>query len=165
MKKRIIGDSSSLILLQKAKLLETVCRLYTVIVSASVFSELTSHSKEGGRELKRSLTDVRTPSSHRLEGMNMGAGERETLTLYLEGQGDFVLVDDKKAAAYSKKHSIPFINCLLVPRILWCSDHLNEAQCDTLMQKLYSQGYYSAEILARARSMTLSSLRPFMPSE
>jgi predicted nucleic acid-binding protein len=162
--KVVAADSSSIILLQKTALLDHFWGAYRVVIAASVYGEVTSHRKTGVAELAALLrTSVREPCFDGVEG-NMGDGERDTLSLYREGYGDFILVDDKKAAQYCRKKGIPFVNGLLVPRLLLGGKLISRDACRLYTARLAQQGYYSETIIRRASALRNDDLEVFFPA-
>lgn len=162
--KVVIADSSSIILLQKTALLDIFWGAYSVVIAASVYGELTFSRKKGVAELVELLrTSVREPCFDGEEG-NMGNGERDTLCLYREGYGDFILVDDKKAAKYCRAKGIPFVNGLLVPRLLFGGKFINGDDYRLYTARLAQQGYYSEKIIRRAAALRNDELEGFFPA-
>lgn len=162
--KNVVVDSSSIILLQKTGLLHIFSCNYSIIVAESVYRELTLAEKKGAAELAILLAN-RTVQPLRRDRVypNMDLGEHDTIELHREGHGDFVLTDDKKAAIYCSTFSIPFINSLLVPRILFTVGLLGEIEYFQKLEKLISVGYYSEKIVGRAKSIDDERLREFYP--
>lgn len=163
--KSVVVDSSSIILLQKAALLPRFLNNYSVTITASVFTELTLVQKEGAVELLKLLTGcIKKFSEHNSLDLNMGRGERDTIVLQQQGYGDFILIDDKRAANYCRSKKIPFINSLLVPRIFFFVGILDEAECQEKVRELAELGYYSKEIIELAKSFSRDRLCRFFPS-
>lgn len=163
-KRSIAADSSSLILLQKTGLLNYLLVYSRLIIAGAVFTELTDFEKAGADDLRMLLTDcvVKGMQIHETKGGAMGDGERETIGLFEGGWADYVMVDDKKAANNCKKHKIPFINSLLLPKLLYFRGILNEIQCTAKMKELFQCGYYSAAIWERARGFSRKDLNTFL---
>lgn len=178
--KRVLTDASSAILLFKAGLAETATALYQMILSDAVYGELTGHRLPGA-EFFRGAVDgglihrrtvggeaVGGPGEVReiadsLSERSMGAGERETILLYLEGAGDFVLIDDRRGAAFCRDNGVPYINALLVPRILFIAGHLHKAAMVAATDRVLSLGRYSDAIAAYARNLSNERLAVFAP--
>ncbi len=161
--RKVIADSSSIILLQKVRLLEDFLVNYRVIISCHVYEELTGGGKQGSGELIDLLIGDRVQSlgGTYLEGM--GQGENSVIALYSMGAGDFVLLDDKKAANYCKAQAIPFVNALLVSRILHLAGSITEDRYRATAQLLIQEGYYSDMIIKKAAAIRDIELQQFMP--
>lgn len=161
--RRVVADSSSLILLQKSQIFHTFLKSYSVIIARSVYDELNVPQKKGAGELVGLLRDVvKNPlANHRLAGM--GAGESCSIHLYNEGYGDFMLLDDRKAANYCKARDIPFVNSLLLPRILYGAAIIDERRYRLVTNNLIEDGYYSERIIAMAGDISAERLRDFFP--
>ena len=162
--KNVVVDSSSIILLQKTDLLETLLSNYSIIIADSVYRELTLAEKKGTADLVRLLAGRSVkPLRNQVISSSMDLGERDTIELYREGYGDFVLIDDKKAAKYCKTLSIPFINSLLVPRIFLAVGLLSADEYLQKFEELVNVGYYSEYIVVRAKDISDKRLREFCP--
>jgi predicted nucleic acid-binding protein len=162
--KNVVVDSSSIILLQKTDLLQTLLSNYSVIIAESVHRELTHVKKKGAPELAHLLADRAVqPLRHDRVYPRMDLGERDTIELHREGHGDFILIDDKKAAKYCKTFSIPFINSLLVPRIFSAVGLLSVDEYLQKFEELMSVGYYSEYIVVQAKNIGDERLKEFFP--
>jgi len=161
-KRCIAADSSSLILLQKTGMLNSLLVYSSLIIAGAVFAELTENEKSGADDFRKLLSDCVVRTIQTLEEGTMGAGERETIELYEGGWADYVLVDDKKAAIYCKKNKIPFINSLLLPKLLYFNGILTEIECTVKMSELFHCGYYSGRIWERARGFLRKDLNTFL---
>lgn len=161
----IIADSSSIILLQKSALLENVMRGYRMAVALQVYHELVGGGKKGSEELRRLLckhieVPVKEPFIH-----GMGLGECAVITLFYEGIGDFVVIDDKKGAQYCRQHAIPFVNSLLLCRVMYLAGSVKEETYRKTTKALMERGYYSDRIVATAASMSEEELQRFFPTQ
>ncbi len=162
--KSIAVDSSSIILLQKVRLLQSVLDNYSIVIAESVYRELTLVNKSGVAELVQLLSS----KVMQLRGSNsqyprMDIGERDTIEVYRQRYSDFILLDDKKAAIYCRKNRLPFVNSLLVPRIFYAAGILGVEECWLKFRGLVKAGYYSDKIVARAKDMSEASLLVFSP--
>ncbi|WP_136808775.1 hypothetical protein [Desulfosediminicola flagellatus] len=172
-KNDVLPDSSSLILLQSAGILELVCHYYTLLLVPSVFEEITEAEKPGAnffvylqkKNLLHLLTgsDISNTPMQRAELGKMGKGESELLANFLSGAGSFVVVDDLRAAKFCVRHEIPFINALLIPRILMFADVLSGESADEYFSLIQQRGRYSVSILKRAESFQHEDLERFFP--
>ena len=172
-KKVVLLDSSSAILLEKSNLLSHLIRLYQVILAEAVYRELTENSYQSAGLFQSICSDSRikviklndiSKSAPRtdpeLQALNLG--ERETIHLYLGGTGDFILLDDGKAARYCHKNSLPFINALLVPKILKMCGTISVSSCNEKISEIIGIGRYSGGIIRLAEKMTRDDLEMFL---
>ncbi len=127
--KPILVDSSSAILLFKSGWLDAAIDHYLLQTGRAAFRELTVRGYPGADRFRdlfaQGIIHV-LPAGARVAGDSalnaMGAGESECIRHYLTGAGAFILLDDGKAAAYCRARRIPYINALLLPRILALTD-------------------------------------------
>ena len=161
----VAADSSSIILLQKSILFETLLACYDVAVAEEVYTELTCLPKKGAARLKQLLNNRIIASKNSPNIDNMGRGEKATIGLFNGGVCDFVLLDDRRAAHYCRDHQVPFVNSLLVPRILQNCGLISEKEAQVSSTSLLQNGYYSAAVISRAKALTDADLRKFYPTE
>jgi len=173
MKKTLI-DASSAILLFKTDLCELLFEVYHVVMTISVFNELTQEGYPGAIEFQRWLAENRFLNIPLLEEgtqqkvprsqvSGLDKGELDTIRLYEKGYGDFVITDDGRAAGYCKRHEIPFINALLFSKVLHFSKRLPENLCNQKMKCLFAVGRYSPAIKDWAMNCPKESLDFFLP--
>ncbi|MBN1533660.1 MAG: hypothetical protein JXA20_13405 [Spirochaetes bacterium] len=171
-KKIALIDSSSAILLHKAGIFDDLASGYRLIMAESVFRELTVEEHSGAEEFKeRSKTGViliravedddgihppPTPPAG-----SMGAGERDTIILYYKYPHSFVIIDDKKGARFCRENGIPYVNALLMSRILFISGLLSQERFDPSFESLQRIGRYSAAVLHYAEQCDSDELRFF----
>lgn len=93
----------------------------------------------------------------------MDAGERDTLCLFLDRKQGFILTDDGRAAAWCRDHDLPFINALLVPKILGFAGWIPLEDGMDRMELLCRMGRYSQKIKDLAFSFTQQDLALFIP--
>lgn len=166
-------DSSSAIILYKAHLHLIVCTMYNVVLSTSVYTEITENSYPGAQAYQQLLADkkisIQTPliSAIRKPGLSslhkLDEGERDVLALYYAGQGDFVVTDDGAAARYCRREQIHFINALLIPAIIRYSDQQNDVYCNTAFNTVLHIGRYSGWVSNFAENCTREELSFFLP--
>lgn len=171
--KKVLVDSSSLILLHKSGLLKDLYPHYQLLAAASVIAEVTQAGKPGAEtaarmaatgEMKVLETMGSAPSAADTEQLlPLGCGERQTILAYLHAKGDFILVDDLKAIQFCVERKLPFINALLVPRILLLSGNIDRTRCEMTSQTILALGRYSPEIVQKAALLHTGELRIFFP--
>lgn len=166
--KTILSDASSAILLSKCGLFQELTETYQVIMAQAVYEEVTREgylSAEEFREYRiRDRITVR-PLNEGTEAAPFlrGRGERDTICQYLSGTGEFILIDDKKGAGYCRDKGIPYINALLLPRILFMARKISryESRCKTAA--IIRIGRYSEKIIAYAMNCPRQNLEFFLP--
>ncbi|GBC63982.1 hypothetical protein DENIS_4982 [Desulfonema ishimotonii] len=170
--KTAVTDTSSAILLFKAGLFETLCECYNVVIAEAVYEEMIVAGHPGAayfREACRHLRKAPEPSAaQRIRQRDtalgrLDRGERDTVILYRGGGGDFVIIDDYKGAVYCRNHSIPYINALLFPRLLYITERLSYAEYFVSTETLIRHGRYARKIIRYAMTCDLNALCFFLP--
>jgi hypothetical protein len=169
--KRTIVDASSAILLAKTGLFRRLTEIYQVVMADAVYGEITRKGYPGaggfaavrrqGQIMVLSPAGASFPAA---EDALSGSGERETIRLYGSGEGDFVIIDDRKGAGFCRRAGIPYINALLFPRILRLVGELSESEYRERTGQLLKIGRYSAKIVEVAAGASRQRLGRFMPS-
>ncbi len=155
----IVADSSSLILLAKCTLLETLSGLFPILVPQGVMNEVI------GPKLLKKYPDARIiyqlvsqgkiqvaivePVSLDLE-IAIHKGELETIVLAKKSTGSIIATDDGKAIKACRFLDIPFI---ITPKIvleLFRLDKIVYEKAKESLEKLRIIGRYSPEIIAEA---------------
>lgn len=164
---KILADASSLILLAKTGLLGMLSENSRLIITKEVEEEIDFDSQDSilikEMILKGCITiqqgihawvnnGSKGQSKGNAEGReknmpdlpsHLHKGERSIILLYQEAGADYLLLDDKSAAAYCKRASIPFINALLVPLLLRQYNVIDEKLMDEKIGQLSGIGRYS----------------------
>lgn len=89
-------------------------------------------------------------------------GEQETILGFLSDGLDFVIIDDGKGAGYCRKHTIPYINALLCPKLLYFSQKIDEESCGRKFDHLIQIGRYTPAIIEFARNCEKADLAFFI---
>jgi len=157
--KRIVADSTTLILLAKCGLLEVVSILYEIIVPSMVIKEAAAE------ELSRNYSDaaiirdlvskdrlkVKHPDSSKLRiPLKLHQGEEDALRLALESAETLLATDDGKAIKAARFLKIPFI---ITPKIvvdLFMRDKISFMKARQSIEKLGKIGRYSPDIIAES---------------
>jgi predicted nucleic acid-binding protein len=170
-RKRTLIDASSAILLAKTGLFRRLTEVYRVIMAQAVYDEITRRGYPGASDFAaaRRAEEIRVLSPAgaafpAAENALSGPGERETIRLYARGEGDFVIIDDRKGAGFCRSAGIPYINALLFPRILRLVGDLSEAEYRRRTGQLLEKGRYSARIVNVAAEASPERLGRFLPS-
>jgi len=171
--KTCIIDSSSAILLYKGGIFGELLDHYKTLCPPAVITELTRNPTYPGAEYflaccnhknflieypERSGTQYIEKLPH-----GLGAGEAECIALYYKKSGDFIILDDKRGAQWCKNQNIPFINALLVPKILFLCGCLSEENYNTIFSLFLKEGRYSEKVSQYASDLQLVDLSPFLP--
>jgi len=173
--KNALIDASSAILLFKSDLFERLLTSYHVIMAESVYNEVTRAGYPGAAVFKagcadrryrvvRPQNDPKAAQAQRNSRVTLGRGETETIRLYLEGRGQFVIIDDGKGAGICKKQKIPYINALLFPRILYLCRSISEGDHRAKIEEIARLGRYSRRVYDYAASCPRHKLSRFLPA-
>lgn len=171
--KTILLDASSAILLAKAGFHEALAIAYHIILSESVFDEITRTGLAGSVEYRQLLQKKQlkvlplpTPQPQYVADVSLqklDKGERDTIYLFHGGYGDFVVTDDGAAARFCLGNSIPFVNSLLILRLLNYSTQIKDDSYEAGFQSLLTLGRYSQKVQEYASSCPNSELLFFLP--
>ena len=155
----ITADSSSLILLAKASVLETITDVDDLIISKCVYNETVVEGK------KKSITDSliieklmiddkikvgEAPIDERTklkESFGITCGENETVVIAIKEQCRFVITDDKKCMVVCKMLSIPFMIALDVVIDLCVNKKISHNKAIHAFKKIRDCGWLSKEII------------------
>ncbi len=170
---RAIIDASSAILLYKAGVIDYWCHMVQLLMTRSVFAEVTVPRHRGadglGQLARRQpglilLDDPHHPdcSCAAADIDRLHRGERDTLFHYLNGVARFVVIDDGKAVRVCRRYGIPHVNALLVPKLLYYSKQLSMDQREHFFARLRSLGHYSERVVDWAADCDAKQLAFFL---
>ena len=171
MKKAILVDTSSAILLYKSDWMIPLMKGYRVGTGPAAFREMTVSGYPGasafaGWQKQHQLT-IHPPSAHdatREQALSrLGPGERECINLYRSGIGTFIVIDDGPGAGYCRKNTIPYVNALLVPRLLSPGASIDQADVTNATREIYARGRYAPWVLEYALTCPVEDLLFFLP--
>jgi len=157
----IICDASSLILLAKIGLLETLAKRNKTIISTKVYEE-TVKGKERGRKdafiIEKLVYDkeieVRTANKKMKENLlklfNLKGGENETVALALKEKHN-ILTDDKKCMNVAKVLKIDFISSLDIVVVLQKKGVIDIEKALKSLNELENYGWYKKDIIGDYR--------------
>jgi len=169
--KTILLDASSAILMAKAGFHETMADSYSILMADSVFDEITRKKLPGSDEYRKLLQEIRlqvfpvTISPRPMADtalQQLDKGERETILLFKDGYGDFVVTDDGAAARFCRNNEIPFVNSLLLLRLLSLSGRIDLSSFEAGFQSLLALGRYSEIVKEYAQNCPDSELYFFI---
>ncbi len=155
--KVVVSDTSSLILLSKAGVLEKACGRYEIYIPPSVEAEASSsklrakyanavqiHELIRSKALKVRKLTVRK----RKMPITLGTGEADAIRLFLEIQAQSLLTDDGKAIKVCRMLGIPFIISPNIVFSLYKNEELTYSEALQSVEKLRLFGRYSPDIIA-----------------
>lgn len=170
-------DASSAILLYKAGLFVPCTQYYAMVMETQVYKEVGVPGHPGSKfflsMIQKNIVAVcRADTDHQANInllKNLDTGERHTLMLYFQKlcpeKPSFIIIDDAKGAKCCMKCKVPFINALLVPKILWWAGRLNQNNYLEKTAFIIEQGRYSKTIIEKATALSSSDLAMFIPDE
>jgi hypothetical protein len=173
--KHCLVDSSSAILFHKSGLFLMLTEAYRVVLTASVYRELTVAGYPGAGDFVEygtaDLVRILNPPANRWargktddDILALDAGERDTILCYRETPGlSFIVLDDGRAARYCRQRKIPYINAILFTRIAYLAGMLTVKDYRGKYEKLSAIGRYSEEIMAYARHSSRKDIAHFLP--
>ena len=172
--KRGVIDASSAILLFKAGLFEDLIGAYQIVLARSVYQEISRSGYPGARSFRRYCVNhqvevssvnrpKKMPPDHAAALSALGKGEKDTIMLFLNGDADFIIIDDGRGAGFCRDHLIPYINSLLVARILLLSGNISKAVFEKKIEMLTRAGRYSQKIIDYALTCPSQEMTLFMP--
>ncbi len=169
--KSILIDTSSAILLYKSGWLDVTLAHYHLRTGSAAYRELVVPGYPGADSFQQLTAqgrlDVLPVSADPLADPNLaglGAGERECIQHFLAGAGRFILMDDGRGAAYCRDHGIPYVNALLMPRILvHAAPEIGRLNAPQAMAQIFRLGRYAPWIWDFARHCRDEVLAPFQP--
>ena len=157
--KRIVADSTALILLAKCSFLEDVCKLFEIVIPPSVAKETASD------ELIRNYPDaalirglmsrglIKTEQPGVIDfhfSMSLHRGEKDALRLALKSNEAILATDDGKAIKAARFLNIPFIISPKIVVNLFRLQKMSLKKARQSIEKLGKIGRYSPEIIAES---------------
>jgi predicted nucleic acid-binding protein len=155
--KVVVSDTSSLILLSKASVLEAASSRYEVYIPPSVEREASSPELRGkypdASKIHALIRDgslkVRKLSHRRRHiPIQLGVGEADAIRLFLQLKAHVLLSDDGKAIKACRMLNIPFTISPNIVMDLYMKDVLTRDQAILALEKLRLFGRYSPDIIA-----------------
>ena len=173
-KDAVLVDASSAILLFKADLFGVLADSFRVVLADSVYNEMIQCGYPGEsyfRSCSENRRFIIIEPFGRIgretqvfldKNSGLDPGERDTLALFAANLARFIIIDDAQAAKFCLKNAIPFINALLVPKVLKLSNYIDEKTCQDYVTRLQELGRYSAAVINFALHCHDSSLSFFI---
>jgi hypothetical protein len=171
MKKTILIDTSSAILLFKSDWMAPLMEHYRVGTGPTAFREMTVPDHPGAGEFARWQEEHRlllhapkgSPLATATALNRLDPGERECISLYYGGAGTFIIIDDGPGAAFCRRSAIPYVNALLIPRLLNPHAAIADAPLAAAIQTIYASGRYAPWVLEYALTCPAEDLTFFLP--
>ena len=157
--RRVVLDSSAIILLSKCGLLETVCASFELVAPPSVVQETASKDLAGKypdaafvRDLvNRGLLRIEKPADAQARiPLALHRGEKDALLVALSLPDSVLATDDGKAIRAARLLKIPFV---ITPKMVVALFRMGKISRDTArgaIQRLGVVGRYSPDIIAEA---------------
>ena len=172
--KHIVIDASSAILLFKVGLFDILMGAYQAVLAESVYQEVSRPGYSGAKSFGRyyinrrfDVCSVNRSKKIPLDQITalsvLGKGEKDTIMLFLSGKGDYIIIDDGRGAGFCRDHRIPYINSLLVAKILLLSRNIGEVVYQNKIEMLIRIGRYSQKIVDYALTCPTKEMALFMP--
>jgi len=118
----IVSDTSPIIALASCDKLDLLDRLFDqVCIPKAVFDELTVPNKLKVNEITEWAKSKITPAQNTVAitalSLNLDPGESEAISLYLETNADYLLIDEKRGRTIAARNGIRIIGTMGV--LLW----------------------------------------------
>lgn len=165
--KKVIIDSSSAILIYRCGMFPTLLRYCYGIIPEPVFHEVTVYGHLGSDFFsdlhnKGMISVYETAAESDVFPVSLHAGEQGVISLYYEGRGDFVLIDDRKGSAFCRDNCIPYLNAFLTIKIMFMKNLITGDEYGNARQWLVENGRYSESIILWADNADEQKLSFFL---
>jgi hypothetical protein len=153
----LVADTSSLIYLAKASIIQPFLESFEVAVPPSVHRELIREGYPHSEEIRR-MAQKGFLSTHpvrrdpRLNPILLRGGERDVIFLFYQLGSDGILIDDGAGVRFCRKQGIPFVSALLVPSLLLMRNVIDAKEAATSVDKIERIGRYSQKVILFART-------------
>jgi predicted nucleic acid-binding protein len=156
----IVSDSSTLILLAKASVLEALACSREIAISRLVYEESALRGKELGRQdalliarlvEEGKITVLEAPVARKemlSKAFGICGGENETVALALEHGSDLVLTDDRKNMTVCRVLGIKYLIALDAVIGLHSEGSIDGKKLDDAFRKVVESGWLKDEIIA-----------------
>lgn len=164
----ICADTSSLLFLAKAGILNAVVKHYDVFIPSVVLEELALEKWEQYPETIeiRNLFEksiLHLAPSHRTdmslfsetELNRLDKGERAVLESWKNLGACFILTDDKQLVMVCRKHSIPFTSAVIIPAMLYKYNVLTSGEMSRAVDAILQMGYFSRRIKSAVQNLLI----------
>jgi predicted nucleic acid-binding protein len=136
-----VADTSSLILLNKAKLINTFSFAFNIIITQSVKNELT-------------VKNNNFPLNNLKVFPQNNKADQDIVTLWRKAKTKALLCDDLKILENAIKTDKPYLSAIVVPYILKYHQLLTPEKFLNSVNYLEKNGFYSKNIINKAKSFS-----------
>ncbi len=159
----LIFDSSSMILLAKAGLLEKLVADREAVIPVLIYTEAVIRGKDKGREdayrieslVKSGKIIVQEPKKSTCIEIgnlfNLHGGERDVLALAKDMNIKSIICDDKKAINAGKVLGFKFTTALNITVAMCMKGKISKSEAEEIIDILDEFGWYSNKIIKKAR--------------
>ena len=159
-------DSSSAILLYRCGVIRVLLENSCCVMPLSVRDELTVRVHEGAEFFtlcfEKGLIRVEDAGNDFNPGISLHKGERDVISLFAAGSGDYIVIDDGRGAAYCRSNGIPYINALLAVKILNICGKTGSDETAASYNNLKEYGRYSSAVIDWAEMAGADELKFFL---
>ncbi|MCB1158438.1 MAG: hypothetical protein H7A25_00610 [Leptospiraceae bacterium] len=163
---KVLCDTSSALLLYRTELFILFAGYFEVCFTEEVYFELQQEGYYGyeffKEEKENSFSIVKVKPLNDNEFSFLHTGEASIIQAYQEGRGDFVLLDDFKGARYCRDKRIPYTSALLIPKILYYNNLINQDFMNQKTSEIIDIGRYSKKIISYAENANRDNLKFFL---
>ncbi|MBI5553560.1 MAG: hypothetical protein HY917_02355 [Candidatus Diapherotrites archaeon] len=161
-KKVVISDSSSLILITKARILEMICTEFELEIPLKVFEETVYAGKRLQkmdaiiieREIEQKRIHVkeatRSGKNEKINELNLDAGEKEAILLFFQEKADLLLVDDRQAILAAKLLGIRWTTAPSLLVVLRKRQKIGKEAARAALKSLQQEGRYRMDLMLEA---------------
>ncbi|MBI2672308.1 hypothetical protein HYX16_05220 [Candidatus Woesearchaeota archaeon] len=160
---KTIADSSSIILLEKTKLLGKLVKKFNIIISKEVEREAIEKGKEKKypdayhieEKIRNNLINVKEVKDQNkvniiMKDFNIEKGESESIVLFSQEKANLLLTDDKLAFNACKSIDIPATGALALITESYNKKIINKEEAINMIKILAKEGRYKNQLIFQA---------------
>lgn len=137
---KFIADTSSLILLNKSKLLRIFATNFLIITTKSVINEF---NKGNRLNINENLFIIEP---------NNCVADNDILNIFTNSENAALLTDDLKLLKVALKSNLNYLSALVIPYILFYYQIINQNQLYYFVSKIKNIGFYSEKVIKTAEN-------------
>jgi len=158
-----IADSSSIILLEKIRLLDKLVKEFNIIISKEVKIEAIEKGKEKKypdayhieEKIRKNLINVKEVKDYIkvnkiMKDFNIERGESESIVLFLQEKANLLLTDDRLAFNACKSIDIPATGTLALVIGSYNKKIINKEEAINMIKILAKEGRYKNQLIFQA---------------
>ncbi len=163
MKKIIVSDASTLILLQKIVLLDRLVKNFKFIISQEIYNESVLEGKKVKSKdsyliedkINKKMINIKKIKEEKkvneiIDEFGLEKGEAEAITLFLQENADILAIDDHKAINICKIYKIPFMTALTFVITAFDAKLVMKNEAKQMIRELSIYGRYKNELIYEA---------------